>query len=348
MKRLLALILALLCLTSCASMLEREATYTAEHVENPVAGGDTGYRVNTYLGLCSALRSYVEEGMEEGNLRFPATYPGNLTVDLEKAKRYLMEETAVGCYTLHDVTFHVSRIVAYYEVTAAFDYRVDPAEYRALEVVYSSSYRALNEHFQEALENFGGSFTVRLEDCPLEDDYDLVATRLRDIYDGSPELAVAYPDLEVTYYPENGAQRVAEVKVTYPESATTLRLRQRDMLRAAKELAGELDDPVLDDPELVSESVYQFSMAAYELVKGRFPYDPEGGSTAADALQDGAATDEGLARLWQLLCHLKGVDHEISGPRGSIQCYYTILALPEGAATSLSFKPSAAQGGETP
>lgn len=344
MKRLLALILALLCLTSCASMLEREETYTAKHVENPVAGGDTGYRVNTYLGLCSALRSYVEEGMSEGNLRFPATYPGNLTVDLEKAKRYLMEETALGCYTLHDVTFHVNRIVAYYEVTAAFDYRVDPAEYRALETVYSNSYRALNEHFQEALENFGGSFTVRLEDCPLEEEYNLVDYRLRDIYDNSPELAVAYPDLEVTYYPENGAQRVAEVKVTYPESATTLRLRQRDMLRAAKELAGELDDPVADD----GESMFRVSMAAYELVKGRFQYDPEGGATAADALQNGAATDEGLARLWQLLCHLKGVENAIFGPQGGLQGYETVIGLPEGGgATSLSFKPSTDQGGES-
>lgn len=344
MKRVLALILALLCLTSCASMLEREATYTSPHVENLPAVGDTGYRVNTYLGLCSALRSYVEEGMEEGNLRFPATYPGNLTVDLEKAKRQLMEETAVGCYTLHDVTFHVSRIVAYYEVTAAFDYRVDPAEYRALETVYLSSYRALNEHFQEALENFGGSFTVRLEDCPLDEDYNLVDQRLRSIYDDSPELAVAYPDLEVTYYPENGAQRVAEVKVTYPESTTTLRLRQRDMLRGAKELASELDDPVTNDPE----SMFQFSMAAYELVKGRFLYDPEGGATAADALQNGAATDEGLARLWQLICHLKGVEHGVFGPSNSQQGYETVLGLPEGGATVLTFKSYTDQGGETP
>lgn len=346
MKRLLALILALLCLTSCASMLEREATYTSPHEEAPPASSADVYRVNTYLGLCSALRSYVEEGMEEGNLRFPATYPGNLTVDLEKAKHYLMEETAVGCYTLHDVIFHVSRIVAYYEVTAAFDYRVAPAEYRALETVYSNSYRALNEHFQEALENFGGSFTVRLEDCPLEEEYDLVDYRLRDIYNDSPELAVAYPDLEVTYYPENGVQRVAEVKVTYPESITTLRLRQRDMLRGAKELADELDDPVLDDPESVSESVFQFSMAAYDLVMERFQYDPEGGGTAADALQNGAATDEGLARLWQLICHLKGVEHAIFGPPGSFQSYETVLGLPEGAATTLLFKPYTAQGGE--
>ena len=342
MKRLLALILALLCLTSCASMLEREATYTAPHAENPPAVGDTGYRVNTYLGLCSALQSYVEEGMAEGNFRFPATYPGNLTVDLEKAKRQLMEETAVGCYTLHDVTFHVSRIVAYYEVTAAFDYRVDPAEYRALETVYLSSYRALNEHFQEALENFGGSFTVRLEDCPLEEDYDFVAERLRYIYDDSPELAVAYPDLEVTYYPENGAQRVAEVKVTYPESATTLRLRQRNMLRGAKELASELDDPDTND----AESRFHFSMAAYELVMERFSYDPEGGATAADALQNGAATDEGLARLWQLICHLKGVEHGVLRPTGSSQWYETVLGVPEGSATILTFKPDTGQGEE--
>lgn len=346
MKRLFVLILALLCLTSCASMLEREATYTAPHVENLPASLADSYRVNTYSGLYSALVTYVEEGMTEGDLRFPATYPGNLAVDLEKAKRQLMEETAVGCYTLSDVTFHVNRIIAYYEVAATFDYRVDPAEYRALETVYSSSYRALNEHLQAAMENFsGGSFTLRWEDCPVEDDYDydLVAERLRRFYDDSPELAVAYPDLEVTYYPEKGAQRVAEVKVTYPQSATTLRLRQRNMLRGAEELAGELDDPAADD----AQSVFQFLLAAYDLVMERFQYDREGGGTAADALQNGSASDEGLARLWQLICHLKGVEHGIFGEQEGSRGYTAVIPLPEGAATSLYFKPYADQGGES-
>lgn len=277
MKRLLALVIALLCLTSCASMLEREVTYTAEHVENPPAPADA-YRVNTYSGLYSALRSYVEEGMETGNLRFPATYPGNLAVDLEKAKRQLMEEDALGCYAVDDVTFHTDRIIAYYEVTAAFDYKVSPAEYMTLETVRDDN--ALDARMEAALEDLGGRFTVLLDrrggtDTALEDS-------LERVYNARPDLALGRPALEAAYYPENSDRAVVEVALTYDESSTVLRLRRRNMLRAAETLADELAD-------VPGETLRETLMARWQL-------DPKGSSAASAALLDGVANEEGLER----------------------------------------------------
>ncbi len=126
MKRIVALCLGLaLCLCACGPMLEREYTVSSPHQEDPPPQTDAAYRVETYPALQSALLSYVEEGLDEGQLRFPTTYAGNLSVDLEKAKRQLMEEEPLGCYALSDLTYTTSKIIAYYEVDLAFTYKVD-------------------------------------------------------------------------------------------------------------------------------------------------------------------------------------------------------------------------------
>lgn len=338
-KRLAALTLALLCLTSCASMLEREETYTAPHVENPPASLAGAYRVNTYSGLRSALETYVEEGMTQGSLRFPATYPGNLTVDLEKAKRQLMEEDPLGCYALGDVTFHINRIIAYYEVTAAFDYKVDPAEYMTLETVKTSA--ALAEKMAAALRDFGSGFTVLMDvPAPWETVEDFAANALDMGYNADPSVALGRPDLEVTCYPEDRDRAVVKVQLTYPESATVLRLRQKNLLHAAEEFA--------DGVEADAFSVHAALLA-------RYPYDPRGGGTAADVFLTGAASDEGLARAFALVCEIKGIEN--SGPAlGEGEKGWSCAAETKDGSVAFAFRPDEPQAaaqmdageGETP
>lgn len=327
-KRLAAMALVLLCLTSCASMLEREATYTAPHVENPPASLADAYRVNTYAGLCSALESYVEEGMTEGSLRFPATYPGNLTVDLEKAKRQLMEEDALGCYALNDVTFHVNRIIAYYEVTAAFDYRVSPAEYMALETV--KDFSALEEKMATALRDFGSGFTVILDVPEPWAAEEFVAEGLDRAYNGNPEVALGRPGLEVTYYPEGYSPTVAKVKLTYAESVTVLRLRQRNVLHAAEEFA---------------DTVEPDAFAIRDALGEQCRYDPEGGGTTADVFLTGSASNEGMVRAFALVCDLKGIDN--SGPEEGKEGWFCMAEAGDGS-MPFAFTPLDAQGGGEP
>ena len=69
MKRIACLCLMLLCLSSCALMLEREYTEASAHAEDQRPLGSATYRVETYPALRAALLSYVEEGLGEGSLR---------------------------------------------------------------------------------------------------------------------------------------------------------------------------------------------------------------------------------------------------------------------------------------
>ena len=235
--RILAMCLALLCLTSCALMLEREYTETADHVEDPPPLGNTAYRVETYPALRAALLSYVEEGLGEGFLRCPTTYPGNLSVDLEKARRQLMEEDPMGCYALSDLTFRTSRIIAYYEVELDFTYKVDPRTLGSM--ARAASRQALVNLLARSLEQEQESLCVYLTAFP-EGEAGYLEAAVDEAWQGlyiaeedadpdgeggpaaqppAPGEVPPTPALEVELYPETGSRRVAVLHFTYPELA---------------------------------------------------------------------------------------------------------------------------------
>lgn len=219
MKRAMWVCLCLLlCLSSCASMLEREYTVAERHEENPLPQSDT-YRAETYPALRAGLLSYLEEGLETGALRVPATYSGNLTVDLERVKRQLMEEEPLGCYALRDLTFHTSKIIAYYEVTATFDYRVTTGEIKA--VVNTRDEGALDAVVKKALSEREDGFTVLLYPNPDPQARDLIGESIQRLGQEDPGLASPPIETEITYYPENveaNRRTVAEVRLHYSES----------------------------------------------------------------------------------------------------------------------------------
>lgn len=228
MRRTVALALGcMLLLCSCAGMLERDYLVATAHVENPPALGDAAYRVETYPALLSALVSYVEEGMDAGVLRFPTTYEGNLTVDLEKARRQLLEEDPLGAYALRDLTFHTSKIIAYYETELAFDYKVDrqtlPTLPKAADQV------ELARLLQDAVSRVDETLVVFLTAYPEGEDLffqqalgmacsALEATEA----DPSPTPTPEEPEEEIAritgveLYPKTGRRRVAVLELEYP------------------------------------------------------------------------------------------------------------------------------------
>ena len=212
MKRIACLCLMLLCLSSCALMLEREYTEASNHAEDQRPLSGAAYRVETYPALRAAMLSYVEEGLGEGSLRCPTTYPGNLSVDLEKARRQLMEEEPLGCYALEDITFRTTRIISYYEVALDFSYRVDPKEVAGLPRV--SAREGLVRALGQSLENREGRLVVYLTAYP-EEEPDYFDAALQEAWEADP--ATDRPQLTVELYPQSGTRRVAVLELDYGE-----------------------------------------------------------------------------------------------------------------------------------
>lgn len=305
MRKLTALGLVLaLFLSGCAAMLERDYLVTGEHMENPPGQSENFYRVETYSGLSAALRSYVEEGMDTGVLRFPTTYAGNLTVDMEKGKRQLLEEEPIGCYALSDLTYHISRIISYYEVTLTFDYRVEQETVTTLRQIRGQE--ELQVLLQETLGGFLPGFTARVSLSTLDEES--LRAQIESAYLSLPQAALGRPEVELTFYPEHKNPAVVEAVFTYPESVFTLRRISGRLTERAKELTeGAEADPA----------------ALLALLHQTATVEETGGATAAHALLEGAsyggatADREGFALAYQLLCNAAGVPCALSWENGT-------------------------------
>lgn len=305
MKRVLALCAALLCLCGCASLLEREYTEAVDHVEDQPPG-DAAYRVETYPALRAAILAYVEEGMTEGTLRCPTTYPGNLSVDLEKAKRQLMEEDPLGCYALEDITFHTSRIIAYYDIELELTYKVDTKEVAGLPRV--GSREALSRMLGQSLEDREGRVCVYLTAYP-EEDGQFFAAALRDAYGLRPDV-IARPELKVELYPQSGTRRVAALELDYGEELDGLDDRQ-ERLREELEGSWTQGEASPDGEEL------------FAALKGRCRLAGDGGATAYDALVEGRANAEGLSLGYAALCRHWGIECRVVWTRTG--CYAALV-----------------------
>lgn len=324
MKKLAALALALaVVLSGCAAMLEREYLVTDEHEENPQAGAESFYRVETYSGLLPALVSYVEEGMERGVLRFPTTYAGNLTVDMEKGKRQLLDENPVGSYALSDFTYHISRIISYYEVTVTFSYRVAPETVASLRRVRGQEEVAAL--LQGTLNRALSGFTARISLAGLSEES--LRAELERAYLALPQIALGRPEAALTFFPQPGNPAVVEAKLTYPGSVFTRR-RTAERLTAR---AAELIQGVPADPTALLALLHQTAQV-----------DESGGATAAHALLESApygelrANQEGFALAYKLLCDTAGVPCTLSWDGGR---YLAAVTWPETGETT-EFDPA--------
>lgn len=288
MKRALALALALCALlTSCSSMLEREYVSATPHEENRLSRADS-YTVETYPALVNALDSYVEAGMTSGTLRFPTTYRGNLTVDLEKARRQLLEEDPLGSYALKNISYSTSKIIAYYEAQLTFDYRVDRTTLSSIPRVSGSE--ALQSVLSAALLGFEEEAVCLLTDYS-EEDGGAFSAALRKAYNAVPAAALGLPALEVELYPSSGTRRLAVLKLTYPQTRQSL---QRDKTRVEL-AAARMKEGTETTPE-----------ALLELLQSQCTFDSEGGATVFNAILDRRANAEGMALAYALLLQGSG------------------------------------------
>lgn len=300
MKRTLALGLSLLlCLTSCAAILERDYLVTAQHAEDAPGLTEDFYRVETYPGLMASLNSYIEEGRGSGTLHFPTTYAGNLAVDLEKAKRQLLEDEPYGVYAISDLSYHISRIISYYEVTLTFDYRPDILPYADLQRVTSVS--QLDDLLTDALTTLSQGFTILLsqpQDCQdaLRESLDRVCAR-------EPLLNVGDPKLTVRCFPQEGPRAVAQVELRYSDGVyglTSLRTRARN---AAERTVAQVGA----DPAALLAALHE-----------HYLYTPAEGETPPAYTLLGDGTDRlWMARTYQLLCRTAGLPCELV-PEGEL------------------------------
>ena len=286
------LLAACLLLCGCSAMLNRPYEVVTPHEYHAGQGGGIP-DASTYQALVNDIFSFVEDGVEQGQIRLTnyTSKTGDVAGDLSAACNEVANEDPLGAYAVDFIKSDYTRVVKYYEVTITISYRRSPEQIKSLVTVTGSS--AIREELRDVLRGFQSEAALRVS--YFSEDQDYIASLIRQAYYDTPEAALGMPQVTITLYPDQASSgpRIVEILLTYPQDVQILRTRSQTLQQQAVTL--------LSDHSVSSGSWSVSTSAIYQIVRQQAVYEPTAGSTAYDALVKGAADSEGIALAGLLL-----------------------------------------------
>lgn len=218
MKRtvLCALLLGCLLLSGCGSMLERSYTSVTPHAafsdeeENPSI-----LRAETYQGLVSALLHLVGQAEQEGIIRLYQyiSVTGSATSDVDQACLEVTQEDPLGAWAVDYIKYDVGQTTAYYEVSVKLAYTKTPAEITQVISVTGSS--AIARELADLLPQQPSQVAFRISYFTASDSEEVIRQAVLRAWADQTIPLPPLADITVTLWPDQGQQRLAEIRLTW-------------------------------------------------------------------------------------------------------------------------------------
>ena len=221
-KGCLALLLALLLLTGCSSMLERSYGTVEPYADRYWDGkGQDILRADCYQDLVNSLLLLVEEGTEEGSIRYygkDAPFAKG-----QKARREVLLKTVSGAYLLEDMAMEGRNEADYCVFTYRMTYR--PNTENIEDILSISNSQSLMDLLRLAVREGHSRVTVRFSyEISREEVRQEVEKfweedrqyRSQDLIDISPYPVLPGPQTcpwSIHFYPDLDASGIVEIRL---------------------------------------------------------------------------------------------------------------------------------------
>lgn len=314
MKRITALVLLLSILTGCTRLSAGEYLSIRPHEETAPQTAETdAVVVEDYLGLRTAVKNFVRTGQTEGVIRVNS-YEGDVEADLTEVVYEVSKTDPFGAYAVEYMTHECVRIVSYYEIRIHTTFRRSLQELEAVEITVSQ--KQLEERLERAMEQGEELLLLQMNDYQNQDLADMIQTFCVE----HPDVVMETPAMEVQMYPQNGRQRILEVRLTYTLPWETLQQRRtavQETVDGAAEYIRYREKPMDKAQLLYTYLITRFSYTQQETV-----------TPVYSALCEGAADPLGLAQGWKLICDKAGVEcYVVQGLRNGQPYTWNIFSL---------------------
>ena len=318
-KRILALLTAaVLLLTGCSAVLEREFFSVQPHNAAPIDEEDpTALRAKSYQEIVNALMYLIAQGSQTGRIRIYLE-PQQIDGFLSAACREVVEEDPLGAYAVDHIRHQLTAMEHYSEVKVAISYRRTQKQIRS--IVSATGSAAIRGELKAALAAFKPECTLRLGYFDQDEEY--LHLLARQAYYDDPVSALDFPEVSVQMCPDHGRQRIAELKMEYHLTPGQLAARRSEVNDAL----------VLLQRAVPFSSNRQDLRPIAAIIRRRIIYDPIlGGNTSWHALTQGRADSEGLALTFAALCQTLDVPCRVAdGTLDGQKHFWNVVQTPEG------------------
>lgn len=312
------LLAALLLLSGCSSMLERNYMVVTTHTDYPSTADDSNVlKAESYQDLVNDVLYFVNQGVEHGTIRL-TNYPRDVETDLNNACLEVARDAPLGAYAVDFIEHDCTRVVKYYEANIHITYRRTLEQIQSIKTVTGSS--AVRQVLRERLTRFAPEAVLQVSYFTEDEDY--ISNLIRQSYYDTPAAALGMPKYTISLYPDQGRERIVEILLTYPAPSDELRRMSQQLLQQADSLVVNLQDKI-------GSSAAEF---LYSLLRQRVTPAPAGqGSTAYSALLEDRADSEGMALAFHLLCQTTRLESSVvQGTLNGKAHFWNVFALPSG------------------
>lgn len=220
LKRIVALLLVCLLLTGCGSWMDGAYSSVTPHKVREQAAEQTMPAVKNIAQIKAVLAAFVEDGADTGLFsveEFPAV---SLDRSMATAISYILQEHPIGAYAVESITYELGTTGGVNAVAVTVVYSRSIDEIRAIQTV--SDMEQAVKRITNALTDFEPSVVLRIQQYETLDLDQLVA----DLALQNPDVVMETPQVMASVFPQEGAERVLDVRFTYQTSRDSLRTMQ--------------------------------------------------------------------------------------------------------------------------
>lgn len=292
-------VLTAMLLTGCTSFLEGSYEAVSEH--RFAAAEETAAEVitvHTYAALKSAILSMVRDHASSGVIRLQ-NYDGDPSTDASKAISEVWQSAPLGAFAVEYFYHEKTQILSYYDLTLTINYRRSKEEIDSIISVYTAN--GVKERLENAAKSFDASIVLMGSGGILEETF--LRSILAAYYKENPLAMLLPPQMTVGFYPDMGAQRIAEITLEYGFETAELEEMLAQLQSAAQSVADEIGQRT---PEEAVAAIAEVLTARVSLREEDVPDSGKGrlAATAYGALVENTANSQGVAIAYKALCGL--------------------------------------------
>lgn len=290
MKRcLLAILAACLLLAGCGNILDGSYHNVTPHEIQSGQSDSEIASVSNFSGLCQSLSAMVENGTESGIISVSRYDQSMVEQDIAAAVAELMGTDPICAYAVESIGYELGTSSGQPAIAVNITYlhgRTEILKIRRLE-----SWDQVETAIAQALDDCDPSLVLYVEDYG-EMDFDQWVSDYALAY---PDRVMEVPEVTANLYPEEGEQRVVELKFVYQNSREDLRAMQSKispLFDAAVIYAGE-------DTEQTEQyfKLYSFLMGLSQNFQLETSITP-----AYSLLQHGVGDARAFASVYAAMC----------------------------------------------
>lgn len=252
--------------------------------------------VSNTAQMYAALVHLVESGAQSGVLTVADYGGGSLHFYLDQAISQAKAENPLCAYAVDEITYEIGTRGGVEAVALRIRYRYELSHILRIQRVdtMEGAMAAMEKAFLECEDKA----VVRIQVYEHED----VAARLRDFALDHPDVIMEIPQIKAVTYPEDGTERIVEVRFTYKTERQELLRMQQDV------------EPVFTAAELYVRNAAQVRekyARMYAFLMERSEYEIKPSITPAySLLNDGHGDHQAFARVFAAMCR-----------RADLECY---------------------------